>query len=212
MDSHFDLNRLPIPDWDLTCPRCGYALRFLPQHRCPECGDAFDMQDIVRTWVRVREPRFRGDELPVPDFGLTCAHCGDDLAGASTCQCPKCGEPFDLPARRPVKSWFVVEPVMFGKLQLSLVEHLLESDRVPFVLLDSKTVGELYMGGQTVGRKLTVSSEFYFDLRHLLRRTLHEIEQERQAGEGREWHCRSCGEEIPGHFDICWNCQTERMG
>ena len=21
-----------------------------------------------------------------------------------------------------------------------------------------------------------------------------------------EWHCFNCGEFVPGHFDVCWNC------
>jgi hypothetical protein len=99
---------------------------------------------------------------------------------------------------------------MFGKLQLSLVEHLFENERIPFVQLDSKTVGELYMGGHALGRKLMASSEFYFDVLFQLRRLLRGIDNERQAGEGREWRCASCGEEIPGHFDLCWNCEAER--
>ena len=212
MDSNVDLNRLPIPDWDLTCPGCGYALKFLAQHRCPECGAAFDMEDVAQTWSRVREPRFCGDELPVPDFGLSCERCGGELAGARARQCPHCKAVFDLQDRRPAKSWFTIAPHLFGKLQLSLVEHLLAGDHIPFIHIDSKTVGELYMGGHAVGRKLTVSSEFYFDMCHLLRRTQHEIEQKRQAGEGLEWRCPACGEEVPGHFDLCWNCQAERAG
>ena len=76
MDSDVDLGRLPIPDWDLTCPNCRYALKFLPQHRCPECGTVFEMEEVVTTWARVREPGYCGDELPVPDFGLSCERCG----------------------------------------------------------------------------------------------------------------------------------------
>jgi hypothetical protein len=28
--------------------------------------------------------------------------------------------------------------------------------------------------------------------------------------EGPEWECHSCGEPVPDHFGICWNCETER--
>ena len=65
-----DLNTLPIPDWGLICPKCRYPLVGLPAHRCPECGTEFDMADVVQTWHRLRDPRFTGHELPLPDFGL----------------------------------------------------------------------------------------------------------------------------------------------
>src|SRR5262245_33030705 len=30
----------------IYCKTCGYCLKFLNEHRCPECGLAFDPQDI----------------------------------------------------------------------------------------------------------------------------------------------------------------------
>lgn len=35
-------------DAALTCPLCGYDLRGLPKHRCPECGHAFDPDELRR--------------------------------------------------------------------------------------------------------------------------------------------------------------------
>jgi len=26
-----------------------------------------------------------------------------------------------------------------------------------------------------------------------------------------DWHCRACAEENAGNFDLCWNCQAERV-
>jgi len=43
----FDPDALPIPALGLTCRRCGYLLDCLPQHRCPECGWQFEMDDLV---------------------------------------------------------------------------------------------------------------------------------------------------------------------
>jgi hypothetical protein len=36
---------MPLPD-DATCAGCGYPLRGLPAHRCPECGRAFHPNDL----------------------------------------------------------------------------------------------------------------------------------------------------------------------
>ena len=29
------------------------------------------------------------------------------------------------------------------------------------------------------------------------------------AGNQPDWHCRSCGERIEGHFGLCWNCGAD---
>lgn len=43
----FDPDQLPIPDLGLRCRVCGYTLARLPEHRCPECGDVFFMEDYI---------------------------------------------------------------------------------------------------------------------------------------------------------------------
>lgn len=25
-----------------------------------------------------------------------------------------------------------------------------------------------------------------------------------------DWHCPKCGEEVPGNFEVCWQCNTSR--
>ena len=37
----------------MRCLQCGYPLEHLPEHRCPECGRAFDPHDCG-TWTRFR--------------------------------------------------------------------------------------------------------------------------------------------------------------
>ena len=40
-----------------VCPSCNYPLKGLPiKHTCPECGKAYDLNDVQRTWAA----RFRG--------------------------------------------------------------------------------------------------------------------------------------------------------
>jgi len=43
----FDPNQLPMPDLGLACRECGYPLAHVAEHRCPECGWAFGMDDLV---------------------------------------------------------------------------------------------------------------------------------------------------------------------
>jgi hypothetical protein len=43
----FDPEALPVPDLGLKCLRCGYPLASLPEHRCPECGAKFEMEDHI---------------------------------------------------------------------------------------------------------------------------------------------------------------------
>ncbi len=43
----FDPEALPVPDLGLLCRKCGYPLAGLSQHRCPECGRAFTMEEYI---------------------------------------------------------------------------------------------------------------------------------------------------------------------
>jgi hypothetical protein len=43
----FDPYALPVPDVGLLCMNCGYPLGGLPDHRCPECGRRFDIDEHI---------------------------------------------------------------------------------------------------------------------------------------------------------------------
>ncbi len=43
----FDPDELPVPDLALHCRHCGYPLRGLGAHRCPECGRAFTLDEFI---------------------------------------------------------------------------------------------------------------------------------------------------------------------
>lgn len=45
--SPFDPDALPVPDLGLSCPRCGYPLAGLTEHRCPECGRPFTLSEFI---------------------------------------------------------------------------------------------------------------------------------------------------------------------
>ncbi|MFO0837716.1 MAG: hypothetical protein U1D55_04255 [Phycisphaerae bacterium] len=203
-----DTRALPTPDWDLLCPFCNYSLRGLPAHRCPECGHDFDPATLIQSWTRVRPPRFTGDERPLPDFGLACAQCRAPLAGAAADSCV-CGQAFALRRWQPRGAWFLIDADFAKPLGLSAAEIVLSSEQVPYIPLNNRSLPEIVMGTSPLGARLLVPSEFYWDARyHLSAAARRAIEARSQARA--EWRCPACGEDNPGHFEICWNCEAAR--
>lgn len=46
-----------------------------------------------------------------------------------------------------------------------------------------------------------------------LKKLIQSFVSERQdaaAGSVPSWHCRHCGEDSPGNFDVCWSCGREK--
>jgi hypothetical protein len=205
-----DLQQLPIPDWGLVCPFCGYQLQGLPRHRCPECGRDFDIRSLIGSWTRLRDPRFTGRELPVPDYGLSCRQCQAPLASAERFECPQCGAPFDLPALRPAKMWFALDRTLCGELPIPGVQALLAAEDVPHAPFFGMTLNELYLGQGSFASQLQVPSEFFFDVLWLIRRAQLEVEAARTAGPGTDWRCGRCGAKNPRHCEICWQCEFGR--
>ena len=199
-----DLFELPIPDWGLSCPTCDYLLRGLPSHRCPECGTRLDMAKLVQTWTRLRAPRFTGAESPFPDLGLSCAACGQPLAGAERAACPGCKQAFDARLLRPAKTWFSVEPEMHRPLPVQMVESILVAEQVPCMVREGRSAFGVAWW------QLMVPSEFYFEFLWLIRRARQQIESERARNHDRRWQCAHCNESNPDGFEVCWNCQTAR--
>jgi hypothetical protein len=46
----------PVPNLDLECRKCAYPLRGLPDDRCPECGETFDLEDFIPPGQWVEAP------------------------------------------------------------------------------------------------------------------------------------------------------------
>ena len=207
-----DLYELPIPNWGLTCPTCQYQLRGLPSHRCPECGTRLEMEKVVRTWSRLRDPRFKGWERPFPDFGLLCVRCSRPVAGATESACPHCRKRFEAAALRPTREWFGVEPWVDESLPLAVLESALAEEYVPFLLREDKSFHTIYGLSPEVRGRLLVSSEFFFDFLHLVRRVRERFKLDREAAGTTRWVCRSCGERNPGHFQVCWMCGRQHIG
>jgi hypothetical protein len=206
-----DITALPVPDCDLRCPRCDYPLRGLPTHRCPECGRKFNIERLLRPWTRLRAPRFTGDELPFPDFGLSCSACGTPLCGAPTRDCLQCRAPFDPQATRPPRSWFLLDVRLGGGFALAALEPLLAAERIPYIPVDLHSVTNVPVGIPITSRPVLVPSEFYFELLWLLRqRRRGPADGGSSTTRAPAWRCPACGQRVPGNFELCWSCQAAR--
>ncbi|MGE0481149.1 MAG: hypothetical protein AB7Q17_11820 [Phycisphaerae bacterium] len=204
-----DLATLPIPDWGLRCPRCDYALRGLPTHRCPECGADIDIGRLVHSWTRLRDPTFAGRELPIPDWGLHCGDCRYPLRGLPTHTCPECGAELHPEQARPRGVWFLVEPQQHPGLIAPVVEMMLARERIPYVAVDQQGILEITLGSRMIGARLFVACEFFLDFCWHVRRLQEQLARDAVVGRS-TWRCAHCGEDVPGHFELCWNCQTPR--
>ncbi len=197
-----DIEQLPIPDWNLACRKCGYPLKSLPQHRCPECGLEIVMSELVQPWMRLREPQFIGRELPLPDFGLVCGDCDAPLAGVTELHCPGCRAPFDPRDGAPTGKWCKIPPALLGELSSQVVEIILTEEFIPYVRREQRDLSRILGFDTLVDVRLEIPSEFYFDLLAALRR--HELTA--ADPDDPDWTCSNCRESNPATFKICWNC------
>ena len=206
-----DINQLPIPDWGLACPKCRYPLVGLPSHRCPECGTQLDMAAVIQPWHRLREPHFTGDERPIPTWNLHCPDCDTLLDGEQSFECPGCGRPTDGQSLMPRREWFLIEKKTCGELPLAGVQSLLAADYVPFTYASDKDLRAIYGVTEIIGSRLLIPREFYFDVLDLLQEAQETMQQVRKNPE-ETWKCQNCQENVPAHFEVCWNCGTPRPG
>ncbi|MCH8052708.1 MAG: hypothetical protein IH895_01480 [Planctomycetes bacterium] len=197
-----DIEQLPIPDWNLACRKCGYPLKSLPQHRCPECGLEVVMSELVQPWMRLREPQFTGRELPLPDFGLVCGDCDAPLAGVTELHCPGCRAPFDPRDGAPTGKWYKIPPALLGELPPQAVEIILAEEFIPYVRRESRDLSRILGVDALADVRIEVPGEFYFDLLAALRR--HELTA--ADPDDPDWTCSNCREPNPATFKICWNC------
>jgi len=201
-----DIQQLPIPDWDLTCPRCRYALKCLTTHRCPECGLILDMEKIVRPWVRLRPPRVTGAERPLLDYGLVCGTCRRPLAGATVDECPHCTAPFVLTAPPGRYGWISIADDA-APLKVMHLQAILIDEQVPVLPLEFRSAApvDFFRHSQSI----LIPREYWFEVRWLIMQAAQELARERSVP-GVEWSCSKCGEDVPASFDVCWNCETPR--
>jgi len=195
-----------VPDWDVVCPRCEYPLRGLPDRRCPECGTRFDLEDVVKPWTRTREPRHRPADRPVADFGLRCASCGAELAGAPDSVCTGCGCFFDLDSLVPTGEWIPLKPESYLPLNWADIQILLNEDEIPAVPIRRTGIASTMLGGNAVGTAWMVPREYVLDFLAAVASARRRLTEARVRDAEPDRPCPTCFAENPAHFEICWSC------
>ncbi len=198
---------LPIPMWlDLSCPKCAYPLRGLPEHRCPECGHEFNIDDLVRSGTPLRPPEITARTRPVPDLGFTCRKCDYPLKGLRGDRCPECGESFNLTDFIPPEPWGQIAGAATTTETLLIFSHL-RSLGIPCTLDDMSaplgTRGADVILGDT-RKLLRVRRDYYLDALAAIIAATEPPDQ--------PWTCPNCSEEVPGNFEVCWKCQHAKGG
>ena len=150
-----------------------------------------------------RRPTFTGRERPLPDFGLTCDHCEEPLAGAVANACPACGQDFDLAAIVPKGGWVNIGDFVPASVAV-VAKTLLYDAEIPY-LVDNSAVDEVV--GSFKSSRLRVPREFFFDALNVLATSVEAGPDMRE-----DWTCPSCNESVPAGFEVCWNCNAARPG
>ncbi|MGE3180639.1 MAG: hypothetical protein AB7N71_03350 [Phycisphaerae bacterium] len=200
-----DIYQLPVPAWDLECPNCEHSLNGATLHRCPKCGEAFDVADVIQTWHRLRPPTYVGNESPLPDFGWSCKKCEKPLAGSTNNACQQCGEAIQRPNFIPDGEWITLHDEHTHELSEPHLARLLSREFIPFQRESDLRAIDIYMGGTR--NKILVPHEFFVDALHAIVAEAHHVQS---LGEAPEWSCSRCGESNPPTFEICWKCATPR--
>jgi predicted amidophosphoribosyltransferase len=154
-----------------------------------------------------RAPLFTGQERPLPDFGLHCAACEQPLAEAAGDLCSHCGERFDL-SLAPGKNWLSVEPFVPRHL-IETCCSILHGAGIPHM----RGRDMLMLTKPTARRRIptahiVVHRDFYFDALYHLAEAARPTSQVASD----PWICSSCDEQVPGGFEICWNCGQAHLG
>jgi len=158
-------------------------------------------------------------DAPLPDYGLRCRQCGYTLAGITRLQCPECGDPFALDDYIPDGAF---PPLIADGQRVRLSPDLTElfaAYHLPVVELNDPL--NLVFGGGSVpwsdhtrqGPAIAVPRDRWLEAVDLVRRYVHHEELPPPPDEpqpGPDWHCPHCGEDNPGHFQVCWNCTIEK--
>lgn len=158
-------------------------------------------------------------EAPLADYGLRCRACGYPLAGVTRAACPECGAAFTLEDYIPEGAF---PPLIADGQMVHVTDELAElfdAYHLPIVEMNDP-IAQVFGGGVVPwsvksrrGAAIAVPRERWFEAVDLIRRwrLAEELPPPPDEPEpGPDWSCGACGEENPGHFQVCWNCTAPR--
>ena len=145
---------------------------------------------------------------------MFCLACNYPLDGLTGRYCPECGQPFDpddastfqrgLPS--PTKLYAAGTAMEAQLLVAALEDHGIRAVVMGELLgmargdlpMTQETLPSVWVSRGDVERAMQIVQDF--------------VTQEHRPDEAepQPWACPSCGEEVEGVFDVCWNCQTAR--
>ncbi|MEM6755919.1 MAG: hypothetical protein AAF586_02030 [Planctomycetota bacterium] len=158
-------------------------------------------------------------DAPLPDLGLACRVCGYPLAGVTRLSCPECGDAFALDDYIPEGAFPpLIADGQAVRYSADLAE-LFAAYHLPIVEMHDP-IHMIFGGGMVSwsdrtreGAAVAVARERWLEAVDLIRRWRQDEElpaPPEPVEAGPDWACAACGEENPGHFQVCWNCTAPR--
>ncbi len=152
--------------------------------------------------------------LPMPDLGLLCRSCDYNLNGVGEHRCPECGRPFSPDDYLPEGAF---PPLYVDGEPVRPDDELIALLRTHGIVVGSQmnAFDEAFgfKFGVTQQPAVTVPRDDFWAAVDLVVRHRRDLPlpPPPQADEPKaDWVCKGCGEENPGTFDVCWQCEAER--
>ncbi|MEM6331783.1 MAG: hypothetical protein AAF823_00380 [Planctomycetota bacterium] len=157
---------------------------------------------------------------PLPDLGLKCQSCAYPLAGVTKRVCPECGWAFELDDLIPEGAFPPL--IADGEMVRATdeLEELMQAYDVPLVRMQdplNDVFGNTFIPGVSQGSqgvRVAVPRDRWLEAVDLVRRWRQNEELPLPPDppdlDAPDWTCPHCGEDNPGHFEVCWNCMSER--
>ena len=147
-----------------------------------------------------------------------CLDCGYPIEGLGTNTCPECGRAFDpddcmsyavdvgdlvrlYSSGNPVDVYLLREELIAEGIPAVVIGESLGAARGDLPMTGDTLPG-VWVGKRQIERAMEIATRY------------DQQRRERLAAEQDlpPWTCEECGEEVEGAFEVCWNCQRERLG